>query len=107
MILTGDLGLVGSRLLRELMQKEDNLDISSVHQDCGLMIYDRENQDVHAGGSGCGCCGSVLCSHILDEMRRGRIKNLLLIATGALMSPVSSREGESIPSVAHLLHFVI
>ncbi len=107
MILTGDLGLVGSRLLRELMKKEDNLDLSNVHQDCGLMIFDRDNQDVHAGGSGCGCCGSVLCSHILDEMRRGKIRNLLFVATGALMSPVSSREGESIPGVAHLLHFVI
>ena len=107
MILTGDLGLVGSRLLRELMQKEDNFDISNVHQDCGLMIFDRDNQDVHAGGSGCGCCGSVLCSLILDEMRRGKIRNLLFVATGALMSPVSSREGESIPGVAHLLHFVI
>ena len=107
MILTGDLGLVGSRLLRKLLQKEDSLDISMVHQDCGLMIFDRNNQDVHAGGSGCGCCGSVLCSYILDEMRRGKIRNLLFVATGALMSPVSSREGESIPGVAHLLHFVI
>lgn len=107
MILTGDLGLVGSRLLRELMLRESNIDLSSVHQDCGLMIFDRNNQDVHAGGSGCGCCGSVLCSHILDEMRCGRICNLLFVATGALMSPVSSREGESIPGIAHLLHFVI
>ena len=107
MILTGDLGLVGSRLLRELMKKEDNIDISFVHQDCGLMIFNRENQDVHAGGSGCGCCASVLCSHILDEMRKGKIRNLLFVATGALMSPVSSREGESIPSVAHLIHFTI
>ena len=101
MILTGDLGLVGSRLLRELMQREDNLDISNVHQDSGLMIFDRNNQDVHAGGSGCGCCGSVLCSHILDEMRKGKIRNLLFVATGALMSPVSSREGESIPGICH------
>ena len=107
MILTGDLGLVGSRLLRELMQREDNIDVSSVHQDCGLMIFDRSNQDVHSGGSGCGCCGSVLCSHILDEMRKGKIRNLLFVATGALMSPVSSREGESIPGVAHLLNIVI
>lgn len=107
MILTGDLGLVGSRLLRELMIKEDSLDISAVHQDCGLMIFNRDAQDVHSGGSGCGCCASILCSHIFDEMRRGKIKNLLFIATGALMSPVSSREGESIPGIAHLLNFVI
>lgn len=107
MILTGDLGLVGSRLLRELMLKEDNFDISTVHQDCGLMIYNRDKQDVHAGGSGCGCCGSILCSYILDEMRKGKIRNLLFVATGALMSPVSSREGESIPGIAHLINFVI
>lgn len=106
-IFTGDLGLVGTRLLKELLLKEDNLDISSVHNDCGLMIFDRENQDVHSGGSGCGCCGSVLCGHILNEMRRGKLRNILFVATGALMSPVSSREGESIPGVAHLLNIVI
>ena len=106
-IFTGDLGLVGTRLLRELMLREDNLDISSVHHDCGLMIFDREKQDVHSGGSGCGCCGSVLCGHILNEMKEERLRNILFVATGALMSPVSSREGESIPGVAHLLNIVI
>ena len=106
-IFTGDLGLVGTRLLRELLLKEDNLDISTVHQDCGLMIFDRENQDVHSGGSGCGCCASVLCGHILNEMKKGKMKNILFVATGALMSPVSSREGESIPGIAHLLNIVI
>ncbi len=106
-IFTGDLGLVGTRLLRELLLKEDNLDISPVHQDCGLMIFDRETQDVHSGGSGCGCCGSVLCGHILSEMRKGKLRNILFVATGALMSPVSSKEGESIPGVAHLLNIVI
>lgn len=106
-IFTGDLGLVGTRLLIELMQKEDSLDISDVHQDCGLMIFDREKQDVHSGGSGCGCCGSVLCGHILNEMKKGKLRNILFVATGALMSPVSSREGESIPGVAHLLNIVI
>lgn len=107
LILTGDLGLVGSRLLYELLEKEDRIDITKVHKDCGLMIFDRESQDVHSGGSGCGCCGSVLCSHILNEMKKGKIRNLLFVATGALMSPVSSREGESIPGVAHLLNIVI
>lgn len=106
-IFTGDLGLVGTRLLRELLMKEDNIDISSVHQDCGLMIFDREKQDVHSGGSGCGCCASVLCGHILSKMRRGELHNILFVATGALMSPVSSREGESIPGIAHLLNIVI
>lgn len=106
-IFTGDLGLVGSRLLKELLLKEDSIDISAVHQDCGLLIFDREKQDVHSGGSGCGCCASVLGSYILNEMRRGKLRNILFVATGALMSPVSSREGESIPGVAHLLNIVI
>lgn len=103
-IFTGDLGFVGSALLRELLKMEDGIDISSVHQDCGMMIYDRERQDVHAGGSGCGCSASVLCSHILKKMNDGQYSNILFVATGALMSPVSSREGESIPGVAHLVN---
>ena len=84
--------------------KEDGIDISSVHRDCGLLIYDRDSQDVHSGGSGCGCSGSVLCSYILNSMRKGEYGNILFIATGALMSPVSSREGESIPGIAHLVN---
>lgn len=104
LILTGDLGSVGSELLYQLLEQEDNIDIRAVHKDCGLMIFDRENQDVHAGGSGCGCSASVLCSHILNEMRAGVYKNILFVATGALMSPVSSREGESIPGIAHLVN---
>ncbi len=104
LILTGDLGSVGSELLRQLLLREDNIDISSVHNDCGLLIFDREKQDVHAGGSGCGCSASVLCSYILNSMRNGKYRNILFIATGALMSPVSSREGESIPGIAHLVN---
>ncbi|MBR3817175.1 MAG: hypothetical protein IKJ27_10685 [Clostridia bacterium] len=104
LILTGDLGYVGSELLYELLMKEDNIDISSVHRDCGLLIYDREAQDVHSGGSGCGCSASVLCSYILNAMKKGEYSNILFVATGALMSPVSSREGESIPGIAHLVN---
>lgn len=107
LILTGDLGSVGSELLKELLMREDNIDISSRHNDCGLMIFDREKQDVHAGGSGCGCSASVLCSHILNSMRNGEYKNILFVATGALMSPVSAREGESIPGIAHLVNIRI
>ncbi len=104
LILTGDLGSVGSELLCELLLREDSIDISSVHKDCGLMIFDREKQDVHSGGSGCGCGGSVLCSHVINSMREGKYKNILFIATGALMSPVSSLQGESIPGIAHLVN---
>lgn len=101
MILTGDLGKVGSDLLKELMLREEGIDLSSVHNDCGLLIFDREEQDVHAGGSGCGCSASVLCSYILNRFRNGFFKKVLFVATGALMSPVSSLQGESIPGIAH------
>lgn len=100
-ILTGDLGFVGSGLLLELCMREYNVDISAVHNDCGMMIYDREKQDVHAGGSGCGCSASVLCSYVLSRLRSGKLKNVLFVATGALMSSVSSLQGESIPGIAH------
>lgn len=104
LILTGDLGFVGSELLKGLLQREDGIILGSNYNDCGMMIFDREKQDVHAGGSGCGCIGSVLCSHILNKMRDGKYNNILCIATGALMSPISSREGESVPGIAHLVN---
>ena len=71
--------------------------------DCGLMLYDREKQDVHAGASGCGCSASVLCGHLLPLLRQGTLKNLLFVATGALMSPTVVQQGESIAAIAHLL----
>ncbi|MBP5617771.1 MAG: stage V sporulation protein AD, partial [Clostridia bacterium] len=101
-VYTGDLGAVGSRLLCELLDKE-GVDLRPVHRDCGVMIYDAVRQDVHAGGSGCGCSASVLCAHVLPEMAAGRHKNVLFCATGALMSPTSSQQGESIPGIAHLV----
>lgn len=106
LILTGDLGRTGSQLLLELLQKE-NIDISRLHNDCGMMIYDIEKQDVHAGGSGCGCCGSVLCGYILENMCKGKLKNILVAATGALMSPTANQQGESTPGIAHLIHLEI
>jgi len=103
-IFTGDLGLVGSGLLKELMMRECGIRLDKGYFDCGLMIYDRTAQDVHSGGSGCGCSASVLCSHILNNMKEGKYSNILFMATGALMSPVSSKEGESIPGIAHLVN---
>ncbi len=102
-IITGDLGWVGSELLCDLLLRE-NIDIRKVHNDCGKMIFDREKQDVHAGGSGCGCSASVLCSVLLTQLQQGKLKDILFIATGALMSPTSMQQGESIPSIAHLVH---
>ncbi len=101
LILTGDLGFVGSELLRQLLIRENHIDIKSVHNDCGMLIFDREQQDVHAGGSGCGCSASVLCSHIINSIRSGKYGKVLFVATGALMSSVSSLQGESIPGIAH------
>ncbi len=103
LILTGDLGHIGSELLIELLQKQ-NYVIADRHDDCGKKIFYREEQDVHAGGSGCGCCASVFCSEIWQKLCAGELTNILFIATGALMSPTSSMQGESIPSIAHLLH---
>ena len=84
----------------------NNIDITDNHNDCGLMIFDIEGQDVHAGGSGCGCSASVFCSYIMKQLMANRLKNILFVATGALMSPISSQQGESIPSIAHLLNIV-
>lgn len=100
MILTGDLGSIGSSLLLELLQRE-NIDIASRHADCGLLIFDKDQQDVHAGGSGCGCSASVVCSYIMERIKSGVLKNVLFVATGALMSPTSVQQGESIPGIAH------
>ncbi len=102
-IVTGDLGVVGSKLIIEFLQKQE-IDISVQHRDCGYMIFDNDSQDTHCGGSGCGCSASVLCSYFLPMLERGEAKNILFIATGALMSPMSLQQGESIPSIAHLVH---
>ncbi|MCM1524460.1 MAG: stage V sporulation protein AD [Ruminococcus sp.] len=103
LIITGDLGRVGGSLLIELLEN-DGISISSRYKDCGTMIYDYETQDVHAGGSGCGCSASVLCGYFLDKVKSGELKNILFCATGALMSPTMSQQGESIPGISHAVH---
>ncbi|MBE6797278.1 MAG: stage V sporulation protein AD [Ruminococcaceae bacterium] len=102
-IFTGDLGTVGSELLYEILEKQ-NIDIKKQHTDCGMLIFDIEKQDAHAGASGCGCSASVLASYILKRVESGEYKNILFCATGALLSPTSTQQGESIPSVAHLIN---
>ncbi len=101
LILTGDLGAVGSDLLKKLLKKEEGMDISAVHNDCGLMIFDLSKQNVGAGGSGCGCSGAVVCSYILRRIEEGELNRVLFVGTGALMSAVSSLQKETIPTVAH------
>ncbi len=102
-IFTGDLGSVGSELLYKLAD-ERGTKLRGRHKDCGNMIFDPNTQDVHAGGSGCGCSASVLCSYILSEMDKGNLSNILFCATGALLSPTSSQQGEVIPCIAHLIN---
>ena len=102
MILTGDLGVVGSEILCDLIKKE-GYNIDSIHNDCGKMLYDIESQDVHSGGSGCGCCASVLCGYILPEIVINQHKNILVAATGALMNPLTVLQGESIPTISHAI----
>ena len=101
MILTGDLGKVGSELLLSLTSEQYGFDISRVHADCGLMLFDMEKQDVHAGGSGCGCSASVLCSYIYKKMLSGELKKVFFAGTGALMSPTSAQLALPIPGIAH------
>ena len=99
-IITGDLGQVGSDLLYDLFQR-DGVSLKEHHRDCGLMIYDRASQDVHAGGSGCGCSASRMCGHFLKRVQSGELKRILYCATGALMSPTMVQQGGSIPGIAH------
>lgn len=103
MIFTGDLGFVGSSLLYKLFER-DGIEFKPHHNDCGLMIFDRERQDVHSGASGCGCGASVLCSYILKRLSDGRFGNVLFCATGALLSPTSALQGENVPAIAHVIN---
>ncbi len=100
-IVTGDLGLIGSELMLELLMKY-NINIAKQHKDCGIMIFDIDKQDVHAGGSGCGCSASVLCAYFLPKLASGEYKRILFAGTGALMSPTIVQQGESIPGICHL-----
>ncbi len=99
-IVTGDLASVGSDILYELLQKK-GLDISQNHLDCGNLIFDKETQKVDSGGSGCGCVASVFCSLFANKLINGELDRILLVATGALMSPSSVLVGEPITGIAH------
>ncbi len=99
-IITGDLGIVGRRILLELAAK-CGVCLRSVHEDCGLMIFDCGRQDTHAGGSGCGCSAVTLCGAILPRLFGGEWRRVLFVPTGALLSQISFNEGQSIPGIAH------
>jgi len=100
LIVTGDLGVLGRELLLELMERE-GYDLSANHTDCGILMFDVKKQDVHCGGSGCGCSASVLTGHLIPGMKQGRWDNILFCPTGALHSPTSAMQGESIPGICH------
>ena len=102
-IYTGDLGAEGHRIVCDLM-RELGYDMGDHYYDCGLLIYDRKKQDMHAGGSGCGCSAMVLSTHILPKMESGELQSVLFIGTGALMSPSSVQQGLSISGIGHLIH---
>ncbi|HIT89161.1 MAG TPA: stage V sporulation protein AD [Candidatus Merdenecus merdavium] len=99
-IFTGDLGYIGQEILIKLL-KDKGYDISKQHSDCGIEIYDRQTQDTHSGGSGCGCSAVTLAAHILPKVERGEWKRVLFVPTGALHSTVSFNEGQAVPGIAH------
>ncbi len=100
LIITGDLGDLGHGIVRDFFSR-DGIELGDNFQDCGLLLYDRDGQDMHAGASGCGCSASVLNGYLLTEMRRGKWKKIVFAPTGALLSPTSSFQGESIPGICH------
>ena len=105
LILTGDLGELGKSILIDLMN-DVGFDISNNYDDCGTLIFNTQDQDVACGGSGCGCSAVVLCGDILQRMARSELNRILFIGTGALMSPTSTMQGESIPAIAHAVSIV-
>lgn len=105
LIVTGDLGQIGMEILQEMFAKE-GVSLGGRYNDCGCMIFDNTVQDVHAGGSGCGCSASVLCGYLLELLRCGKLKKLLFCGTGALLSPVSTQQGLPVPGVCHAVSIV-
>lgn len=101
-IITGDLGTVGQKVLIDLL-RDKGYDISAVHMDCGIEIFDAETQDTHAGGSGCGCSAVTLSAYILKQIEEGNWKKVIFMPTGALLSKTSFNEGQSVPGIAHAL----
>ena len=100
LVVTGDLGVLGHRIVQDLFAAE-GVDMTKNYADCGMLLYDIQQQDMHAGASGCGCAASVLCGYLLGQMEAGHLHRILFAPTGALLSPTSSFQGESIPGISH------
>ncbi|KQL42312.1 stage V sporulation protein AD [Bacillus sp. FJAT-25509] len=103
-IVTGDLSAVGAPICEQLV-REEGYDMAGKYNDCGLLIYDRENQEVFAGGSGCACSAVVTYGHLFQELNKGTYKRILVAATGALLSPTMIQQKESIPTISHAVVF--
>ena len=105
LIVTGDLGQLGKELLLE-MGKRNHLPLGGKLTDCGTLVFDNTVQDVHAGGSGCGCSAITLCGYLLNQLRDGKLKRILFCGTGALLSPTSTQQGLPIPGVCHAVSII-
>lgn len=100
LIVTGDLGVLGKDIVLDFF-RQDGVDLTANYNDCGVMLFDTAKQDVHCGGSGCGCSAAVLTGYLLNGMRDGKWNHILFCGTGALLSPTSTNQGESIPGICH------
>jgi len=101
LIITGDLATIGKALTSQLLEKQGYM-LENKYSDCGILIFD-PTQDTHAGGSGCGCSAVVTCGYLLQNIKAGKYKKIMMVGTGALLSPISLLQGESIPGIAHAL----
>ena len=105
-IISGDLGHVGKDIAIDIA-KSQGYNIRSNYNDCGVLMFDKETQDTHSGGSGCACCATVFSGYLFKELKNRKIKKLLLVATGALTNATTSQQGESIPGIAHAVSIEI
>ena len=101
-IISGDLGYIGKEIVIDIL-KSKGYNIKSNYNDCGVLIFDKNSQDTHSGGSGCACCGTVFSGYFFKQLKEKKIKKMLLVATGALMNSTTSQQGESIPGIAHAI----
>ena len=100
LILTGDLGHIGKEITIDMM-KTHGYNIKSNYNDCGVLIFDKNAQDTHSGGSGCACCGTVFSGYVFKQLQQKKVQKVLLVATGALTNSTSAQQGETIPGIAH------
>ena len=105
-IISGDLGHIGKEIAIDIAQSQ-GYNIKSNYNDCGVLIFDKNVQDTHSGGSGCACCASVFSGYFFNQLKQKKLRKILLIATGALMNSTTSQQGESIPGIAHAISIEI